>query len=887
MASATYDFPSDSLCERVRTRACLRAAWQRVDEAARRSASTTIREEARRFAADVDRHLSRIAVQLREGRAPLGGARGVAHERIGKRPRPLVIAPIESRIVQRALLDVLTSLPSIRAAFLATPTSFGGVPGRGVASAVSAALAAIGAGHVWYLRTDIAEFFRHIPRRVALDRLALHVKDARFLALLDQASHTELDNLAELGAHASLFPEDDTGVPQGSALSTLLGNVLLRDFDAQMNGRGIVCLRYVDDLLLLGESSAQVRKAFWSAQRALATLGLRAYDPATSPEKAAFGHSAGGVDFLGCELLSGRALPSRAKREELFARVDALLRRSEQFFTAPDARDATRFGLAPTLQAVSRTVEGFRASYRFCDAGHAFERLDRAIDGRIEKYLRLHRKHSAAELARAGHLAWALRVALSEQPTLGERREACYAKARDARRAHQRRLDRRFPAAATKARPSLLARRSGHGLGGDAGPPRRDDRAGSRLRRGLGVADGGLAPARGAALRHRGAGDLGRDLQAQHRRERPRRTRLARRGRSARALRREDAYPPCDLVTGTPPYLPQGTALLSPDPQRAAARIELRGGVEDYLRSLPACSRRGVARWSAPTAASPSACSAAPRSAGLAPLERLDVFAREGAKDPLLAVWTCARERPRPRALRPRAPRHARRRRRAHRGGRALRRHFGLTRRLSPGDEGTERATRGPHEAPVLLPQPAEEAFVPACPRASRPRRARRWPDPSRPAARPSASCATRAARASGSPVPLTAEEKCVVAEVVIAGRRAQLDADRAPLGPVIDTLARPLTMLVRARLRASHQEAARPRAKVSRAELPEHPFEPAERDDPTDVRPLDPGRAGATPGRPLRTARAGARSECGCAPRGARAGSWTSARRIASHARR
>jgi tRNA1(Val) A37 N6-methylase TrmN6 len=38
-----------------------------------------------------------------------------------------------------------------------------------------------------------------------------------------------------------------------------------------------------------------------------------------------------------------------------------------------------------------------------------------------------------------------------------------------------------------------------------------------------------------------------------------------------------------DLVTGTPPYKPLGTASLSPDPQRAHARVELRGGVEAYL----------------------------------------------------------------------------------------------------------------------------------------------------------------------------------------------------------------------------------------------------------------------------------------------------------------
>ncbi len=40
---------------------------------------------------------------------------------------------------------------------------------------------------------------------------------------------------------------------------------------------------------------------------------------------------------------------------------------------------------------------------------------------------------------------------------------------------------------------------------------------------------------------------------------------------------------PFDLITGTPPYFPPGTATPSGDAQRAFARIELRGGVEDYL----------------------------------------------------------------------------------------------------------------------------------------------------------------------------------------------------------------------------------------------------------------------------------------------------------------
>ena len=40
---------------------------------------------------------------------------------------------------------------------------------------------------------------------------------------------------------------------------------------------------------------------------------------------------------------------------------------------------------------------------------------------------------------------------------------------------------------------------------------------------------------------------------------------------------------PFDLVTGTPPFMPPGSGLLSRDPQRAAARFELAGGIEAYL----------------------------------------------------------------------------------------------------------------------------------------------------------------------------------------------------------------------------------------------------------------------------------------------------------------
>lgn len=40
-----------------------------------------------------------------------------------------------------------------------------------------------------------------------------------------------------------------------------------------------------------------------------------------------------------------------------------------------------------------------------------------------------------------------------------------------------------------------------------------------------------------------------------------------------------------DLVTGSPPYIPLGKGVVSPNPQRAGARMELRGTIFDYART--------------------------------------------------------------------------------------------------------------------------------------------------------------------------------------------------------------------------------------------------------------------------------------------------------------
>lgn len=97
-----------------------------------------------------------------------------------------------------------------------------------------------------------------------------------------------------------------------------------------------------------------------------------------------------------------------------------------------------------------------------------------------------------------------------------------------------------------------------------------------------------------------------------------------------------------DLITGSPPYVPLGRGLVSPHPQRAACRMELRGSVFDYCEAAAGRLAPGGAFVFVMSARDPRT-EEAPVAAGLHVHHRLDVVFREGDA-PMIAVLTCAAE---------------------------------------------------------------------------------------------------------------------------------------------------------------------------------------------------------------------------------------------------
>ncbi|WP_206093350.1 reverse transcriptase domain-containing protein [Paenibacillus yonginensis] len=48
--------------------------------------------------------------------------------------------------------------------------------------------------------------------------------------------------------------ETEEGSPQGGPLSPLLANIYLNEFDQEMKSRGVIVIRYADDIVVLAKS---------------------------------------------------------------------------------------------------------------------------------------------------------------------------------------------------------------------------------------------------------------------------------------------------------------------------------------------------------------------------------------------------------------------------------------------------------------------------------------------------------------------------------------------------------------------------------------------------------------------------------------------------------
>ncbi|MGY3427968.1 MULTISPECIES: reverse transcriptase domain-containing protein [unclassified Bradyrhizobium] len=352
-------------------------------------------------------HLERISRHLRKGKFQFEGEEGITLPKgKGKGLRPVVMAPIDNRIVRRAMLEVLQGygseglprrkrwpgIPEV-VRVMNTRTSIGGIKKRGVPHGLSLIDEAVRSGKCWFVRSDIKNFFTRIPLALVNNFIADAVPDRCFTDLFEAALRTNLVNKAALEErnHFILFPDADVGVAQGSALSALAANIALRDFDQQMNGRGIVCIRYIDDFIMLGPTQAKVMAAYASAKQWLKSMGMDVYDltdvPARRAGKVDDGNIHDGTDVLGYRISAASRQPCSAATAAFLGKCDKLVNEAKSEMrraaAGKSASHVLRYHQAMVM--LHKTIWGWSQAFRHTTATQVFRALDQEIERRIHE----------------------------------------------------------------------------------------------------------------------------------------------------------------------------------------------------------------------------------------------------------------------------------------------------------------------------------------------------------------------------------------------------------------------------------------------------------------------------------------------------------------------
>jgi group II intron reverse transcriptase/maturase len=390
-ATRTAARPVRGLMSWVLDRRNLTAAWDRVSATDGADTPGPDGVTCSQLKNRVGPYLADLAEDLFHRRYFPSGARWVdipkpnnpaASRRIG-------ILNVRDRVVQTAIRQVVE--PVLEPTFL--PTSFGFRPGRSVAGALDAAASALSApankapDYLVAVPLDVADCFPTIEHAGLLADLAAQIADPDLLDLIGRA-------VAAGGEVAGrLWWQRRCGLVQGGPLSPLLCNLALHTLDAvaarltRDTRRGVLVLRYADDLLLLARDAATAKAAVGTLRNVLRSRWQR-FKAEPTPVPASTG-----VEWLGVRLQPrrlvwpgetayGYAVPE-AKTAGMIARLVEM--------TAPpsDKIDAATFNLGKWIVSVNTQLRDWRQAYLFADnAPDLFRLLDQVAFERIGELLR-------------------------------------------------------------------------------------------------------------------------------------------------------------------------------------------------------------------------------------------------------------------------------------------------------------------------------------------------------------------------------------------------------------------------------------------------------------------------------------------------------------------
>jgi RNA-directed DNA polymerase len=210
------------------------------------------------YEADLDDNIEDLHARVHQGAYRALPARRVYIDKPDGRQRPLAIAALEDKIVQRATVEVLNAI--YEEEFLGF--SYGFRPGRGTHDALDALVVGISSKKVsWILDADIRSFFDTVNQEWLIRFVEHRIGDPRIIRLIQKWLKVGILENGVLSA-------SDRGTGQGSVISPLLANIYLHyvlDLWAERWRRreatgDMIIVRYADDIVVGFEREIDARR---------------------------------------------------------------------------------------------------------------------------------------------------------------------------------------------------------------------------------------------------------------------------------------------------------------------------------------------------------------------------------------------------------------------------------------------------------------------------------------------------------------------------------------------------------------------------------------------------------------------------------------------------
>jgi RNA-directed DNA polymerase len=276
--------------------------------------------------------------------------------------RMLGIPTVVDRLITQAILQVMG--PILDTGF--SDHSYGFRPGRSALQAVEQARRHISDGYRWVVDLDLEKFFDQVNHDVLMSRVARKIKDKRLLKLIRRYLNAGI-------MKEGLVSKREAGTPQGSPLSPLLSNLLLDEFDKELERRGHRFCRYADDANVYVRS----RRA---GERVMASLALYL----ESRLRLKVNRVKSAVDrpwkrkFLGYTVTNQHSPRLKPAPESVKRAKD----RIRQITNRGRGRN-----IRTVIAEINRFTRGWTGYFRLATVKHAFELLDQWLRRRLRKIL--------------------------------------------------------------------------------------------------------------------------------------------------------------------------------------------------------------------------------------------------------------------------------------------------------------------------------------------------------------------------------------------------------------------------------------------------------------------------------------------------------------------